>query len=133
MSGEYRIEVIADEDKCHAVEIKWKRQGAQKDDKMGVYCLRTNILKWEADTLWRTYVMLMEVEATFRSLKTNFGFRPVYHRKESRVSAHLFISLLAYHIAHTIRFKLKKEGVYLSWKRLRNIMSSQQRVITYRK
>lgn len=128
VSGEYRMEVIADEAKQHAVKIKWQRQGAQKDEQMGIYCLRTNLLDWEADTLWRTYVMLAEVEATFRSLKTDFGFRPVYHQKEIRVSAHLFISLLAYHIAHTIRFQLKSKGVHLSWKRLRNIMSSQQRV-----
>lgn len=128
VSGEYRMEVIADEAKQHAVKIKWQRQGAQKDEQMGIYCLRTNLLDWEADTLWRTYVMLTEVEATFRSLKTDFGFRPVYHQKEIRVSAHLFISLLAYHIAHTIRFQLKSKGVHLSWKRLRNIMSSQQRV-----
>ena len=128
VSKEYRIEVIADEKKQHAVEIKWQHQGTHKDEQMGVYCLRTNLLDWEADTLWRTYVMLTEVESTFRSLKTDFGLRPIYHRKESRVSAHLFISFLAYHVAHTIRFQLKNKGIHLSWKRLRNIMSSQQRV-----
>ena len=120
--------MIADEKKQHAVEIKWQHQGTHKDEQMGVYCLRTNLLDWEADTLWRTYVMLTEVESTFRSLKTDFGLRPIYHRKESRVSAHLFISFLAYHVAHTIRFQLKNKGIHLSWKRLRNIMSSQQRV-----
>ena len=128
VSQEYKIDVTADEQKQHAVKIEWQRQSIQKDDQMGIYCLRTNILDWEADALWHTYVMLTQVEATFRSLKTEFGFRPVYHRKEVRVSAHLFISLLAYHVAHTIRFQLKSKGIHLSWESLRKIMLSQQRV-----
>lgn len=85
-------------------------------------------MDWAADTLWRTYVMLTEVEATFRSLKTDFGLRPVYHQKEDRVGAHLFISLLAYHIAHTLRVQLKNHGIHLSWGCLRQCLSTQQRV-----
>jgi len=34
--------------------------------------------------------MLTEIEATFRSLKTDLGLRPVYHQKEDRVTGHLF-------------------------------------------
>jgi len=42
--------------------------------------------------LWTTYTMLTEIEATFRSLKTDLGLRPVYHQKEDRVTGHLFIT-----------------------------------------
>lgn len=34
-------------------------------------------------------------EATFKSLKSELGLRPVYHQKEERVTGHLFITLLA--------------------------------------
>ena len=72
--------------------------------------------------------MLTEVEATFRSLKTDFGLRPLYHQNEDRVSAHLFISLLAYHVAHTLRFQLKAHGIHLSWLGIRRCLSTQQRI-----
>ena len=51
---------------------------------------------WSEQQLWTTYIMLTEIEATFRSLKTDLGLRPVFHQKEERVTGHLFITLLAY-------------------------------------
>ena len=72
--------------------------------------------------------MLTEIEATFRSLKTELGLRPIYHHKEERVTGHLFISLLAYHLVHSLRFQLKLQGIHLSWDSLRNMMSTQQRI-----
>jgi transposase len=72
--------------------------------------------------------MLTDLEATFRSMKTELGLRPVYHLKEERVTAHLFITLLAYHLVHTLRYQLKRQGIDLSWQSLRQIMSRQQRL-----
>ena len=61
------------------------------------------------------------LEAAFRSLKTELGFRPVYHQKEKRVDAHLFISVLAYHLLHTIRYQLKEQKITMSWQSIRQI------------
>ena len=127
VANEYKIDIIADDNKLYATEIKWKRNQIN-NEKLGVYCLRSSIMDWEADSLWKTYTMLTEVEATFKSLKTDFGLRPVYHQKEDRVSAHLFISLIAYHVAHSIRYQLKNKNIHLNWKSIRKIMSTQQRV-----
>jgi len=52
----------------------------------------------------------------------------VYHQKEERVTAHLFITLLAYHLVHTIRYQLKMKGIHLSWNSIRQQLSSQQRI-----
>jgi transposase len=130
VSQDYRIEVIADDEKINAIRIEWQRepQSKQKDQHCGVYCLRTNIPDWPEEQLWTTYIMLTEIEATFRSLKTELGLRPVYHQKEERVTGHLFITLLAYHLVHTLRFQLKQQGIHLSWESIRNIMSTQQRI-----
>ena len=130
VSQDYRIEVIADDEKKNAIRIEWQRQpqSEQKDQHSGVYCLRTNIPDWSEEQLWTTYIMLTEIEATFRSLKTELGLRPVYHQKEERVTGHLFITLLAYHLVHTLRFQLKQQGIHLSWDSIRNIMSTQQRI-----
>jgi len=62
----------------------------------GVYCLRTTLVDQDNATLWRTCIMLTELESVFRSLKTDLGLRPVFHRIDRRVEGHLFISVLAY-------------------------------------
>ena len=127
---DYTIEVIADPEKNNAIQIEWQRkpQSELKDKHCGVYCLRTNIPDWPEEQLWNTYTMLTEIEATFRSLKTELGLRPVYHQKQDRVTGHLFITLLAYHLVHTLRFQLKQQGINLSWESIRNILSTQQRI-----
>ena len=126
----YLIEVSEDEDSGNATAITWKRQeksGSQATHP-GVYALRTNIEDWDEETLWRTYTLLTDLEAVFRSLKTELGLRPIYHQKTDRVSGHLFISLLAYHLVHTLRTTLKGEGIHASWTTLRRQLETQQRV-----
>jgi Transposase DDE domain len=94
----------------------------------GVYCLRTTLVEQDNATLWRTYIMLTELESVFRSLKTDLGLRPVFHRIDRRVEGHLFISVLAYHFVHTLRLQLKAQGVNDSWATLRQAMATQRRV-----
>lgn len=94
----------------------------------GVYCLRTNELNWDETTLWQTYTMLTDLEAVFRSLKSELGLRPIYHHKEDRAEGHLFITVLAYQAVQALRRKLKEQGINESWTTLREIFSVQQRV-----
>jgi transposase len=91
----------------------------------GVYCLRTNELRWDAATLWQTYTLLTNLEAVFRSLKSELGLRPVYHHKEDRADGHLFITVLAYQEVQVLRRKLKLHGVNAGWT---SLFSGQQRV-----
>ncbi len=130
VASDYRIEVIADDKKNNAIRIEWARQekSEQKDQHCGIYCLRTNIPDWSEQQLWTTYTILTEIEATFRSMKTELGLRPVFHQKKDRVTAHLFITLLAYHLVHTLRHQLKQQGIHLSWDSLRTLMATQQRI-----
>ena len=94
----------------------------------GVYCLRTTLIEQDNATLWRTYIMLTELESVFRSLKTDLGLRPVFHRVDRRVEGHLFISVLAYHFVHTLRLQLKQHGINDSWNTLRQTLATQHRV-----
>ncbi|SMG62339.1 transposase, IS4 family protein [methanotrophic bacterial endosymbiont of Bathymodiolus sp.] len=130
VAADYSIDVIADDKKSKATAIKWKRktESDQKDKHCGVYCLRTNIPDWSEEQLWTTYTMLTEIEATFRSLKSELGLRPAYHQKEERVTGHLFITLLAYHLVHTLRYQLKRQGLHFCWDNIRTSMSTQQRL-----
>jgi transposase len=78
--------------------------------------------------LWRTYTMLTDLEAVFRSMKSELGMRPVFHHKSRRVDGHLFISVLAYHMVHTIRYQLKARSIHLSWEGLRARLEGQDRI-----
>ena len=127
----YRIEVLADptDDKI-AAGLAWEQvpvSGTQLTHP-GVYCLRTNELNWDEATLWQTYTMLTDLEAVFRSLKSELGLRPVFHHKEERADGHLFISVLAYQAIQALRQQLKAPGIKESWKTLRVILAGQHRI-----
>jgi len=123
----YAIEVIADENKHKAIDIRWQRH-SENAPQPGHYCLRTNLKAWSDHQLWHTYIMLTEVESAFRSMKTELGLRPVYHQKRDRVAGHLFITVLAFHLVQTLRLQLKRQGIHWSWPTIREIMRTQQRV-----
>ena len=94
----------------------------------GMYCLRTPLVEQDNATLWRTYSMLTELKSVFRSLKTDLGPRPVFHRVDRRVEGHLFISVLACHFVNTLRLQLKQHGINDSWNTLRPALATQRRV-----
>ncbi len=111
-----------------ATKIQWARKKTIKETLPGVYCLRTNQTQWDDATLWRTYTMLTDLESVFRCLKAELGLRPVFHHKTHRVSGHLFISVLAYHLVHTVRIQLKASGIHLSWSGICRELMGQTRV-----
>lgn len=130
VSSRYTITVEKDEKSGNASSITWQQQPAPDttDTYPGVYCLRTSQTDWDESTLWNTYTMLTDLEAVFRSLKSELGLRPVHHQTTKRVSGHLFITVLAYHLVHVIRFKLKQKGIHSSWSSIRKTLSTQNRV-----
>jgi hypothetical protein len=94
----------------------------------GVYCLRSNATGWDEATLWRTYFTLTDLEAVFRSLKSELGLRPIYHHKPIRAEGHLFITVIAYQLVQVIRRRLRESGEYASWTTLRRILERQRRI-----
>ena len=126
----YDVSVIVDNEGDKALSISWERMEKANSQAThpGVYCLRTNLTDWNEEALWRTYTMLTDLEAVFRSLKSELGLRPIYHHKEERVSGHIFITLIAYHLVQTLRYQLKAEKINDSWQTIRRKMENQQRV-----
>ena len=49
---------------------------------------------------------------------------------EHRIDGHIFISIIAYHVLHTIRYQLKQHDINSSWDTIRKIMAIQLRVTT---
>lgn len=132
ISKYYDVIVKKDPDSSNAIDISWNEKiGTDNKSAMnGVYCLRTNNTTMDEKTLWKTYTTLTDLESVFRTLKTELGLRPIYHKTQKRVDAHLFITTIAYTIIHTIRYKLKANNINYSWTTIKNIISPQVRITT---
>ena len=72
----------------------------------GHYLLRSNVSGEDPAVLWTRYVQLTQIESVFRSLKSDLGLRPVYHRLEHRVDAHILVAFLAYCLQVTLKNRL---------------------------
>ena len=97
---------------AHQIEDKklsWSRRGEtiEQEAKLdGIYVIRTSESAEQlsaADTV-RGYKSLAQVERAFRSLKgLDLLIRPIRHRTEERVPAHIFLCLLAYYVEWHLR------------------------------
>jgi hypothetical protein len=72
----------------------------------GRYLLRTNLTDNDPAQLWQYYIQLVAVEEAFRNLKGDLAIRPLFHKHESRIEAHIFIAFLAYCIHVTLTRRL---------------------------
>jgi len=73
----------------------------------GRYLLRSNLTGRDKAQLWQFYVQLVQVEEAFKNLKDDLNLRPIYHQKEKRVEAHIFVAFLAYCLHVTLRARLR--------------------------
>lgn len=73
----------------------------------GRYLLRTNLTESDPARLWEYYLQLVAVEEAFKTLKGDLSIRPIYHQREDRIEAHIFIAFLAYCLHVTLGHRLK--------------------------
>ena len=128
IAGQYSIEVSGDEKKEKVTGLIWVHQPEKQSKAPGIYCIRTNQTQLNNKEIWDTYRMLNDIEEAFRILKTDLGLRPIYHQTTDRVSGHIFISVLAYHILHTIRHQLKQHGINDSWQTVASKLNNHYRI-----
>uniref|UniRef100_UPI00123D7960 IS1634 family transposase n=1 Tax=Cysteiniphilum sp. SYW-8 TaxID=2610890 RepID=UPI00123D7960 len=112
VASHFELELKADANKENALSLTWHDKETRANKNKGIYCIRANQTHLNNQQIWQTYRMLNDIEAAFRVLKSDLGMRPVYHQTTERISGHIFISILAYHILHCIRFQLKKMDIH---------------------
>jgi len=83
---------------------KAKLHAAQLRD--GHYLLRSNLTAEDPEVLWTRYVQLTQIEAAFRSLKSELRVRPIYHQLTHRADAHILVAFLAYCLQVTLKNRL---------------------------
>lgn len=73
----------------------------------GHYLLRSNLSDKQPEWLWKLYILLVEIEAVFKSFKNDLSLRPIYHSVQPRVEAHIFVCFLAYCLHVTLKQRLR--------------------------
>ena len=74
----------------------------------GRYLLRTNLTAGEPTQLWTFYIQLTEVEQAFKEIKHDLAIRPIFHKTEERIEAHIFVAFLAYCLQVTLKAQLRQ-------------------------
>jgi transposase len=80
----------------------------------GKYVIQTEEPNLSAVDAVRLYKELSEVERAFANLKDVLDMRPIYHRTDDRVQAHIFVAALAFLLHRAIEKKLKAARLDLS-------------------
>jgi transposase len=120
---------VAIEETGEGVRLKWTYVGKRKDWQQlreGAYLLRTNLQAETAGQLWSKYIQLTEVEASFRTLKSELSIRPIHHQKKNRVKAHVLVAFLGYALWVTLKHLLKARHSDLSPGKALNLLSTIQ-------
>ncbi|HKL22708.1 MAG TPA: IS1634 family transposase [Tichowtungia sp.] len=100
--------------------LSWERQEQWDENRElhGCYHLRST-LDLEDRQLWKLYITLTRVEDAFRSMKSELGLHPFHHQLARRCRAHIWITILAYHLLRWTEHSLKLSGYDCTWRTLR--------------
>jgi hypothetical protein len=120
----YYAKYLDIDDKC---DIKYKLNPNKiiQDEKLdGIKGYVTNDFTLSANEVIQHYQNQYEVERAFRISKTDLRIRPIYHRLETRIKAHVLISFVSYAIYKEFERKLKGNDIEFdfSQKLLRKII-----------
>ncbi len=130
----FQATIEASQDGSRATRVLWKRLPAsanqadrEPDPLHGCYVIETPHTEKSAPEIWKLYMTLTRVEDAFKSLKTDLGTRPIHHQLAHRTAAHLFISVLAYHLLISIEYQLARQGDNRRWKTIREVLQTHLR------
>ena len=95
-------------------------------DRDGSYILRSNAINEDAATMWSMYMQLVNIEAAFKSMKSDLAIRPIRHYVQPRVEAHIFVAFMGYCLLTTLRKYLEPIAPGLSPKAVLEQLASIQ-------
>jgi len=77
-------------------ELRLSRKAIREKEKRdGLWVIHTNDEELSAEDLALAYKQLVRVEETWKTMKSTIEIRPVFHRTEGRIKAHVFLCVLA--------------------------------------
>ncbi|NSW83133.1 MAG: IS1634 family transposase [Syntrophothermus sp.] len=97
----------------------------RKDERFdGYYGIQTNEKNMSAKGVLAAYHDLWKIEESFRIMKSTLEVQPVFHWTERRIKGHFVVCFLAFLLARTLEFKLRKAEVEASADAIREAMNS---------
>ena len=112
-----------------AVSMEWKRRPesiAERKKFHGKYVLLTSLDENDELNVWEFYNVIRTVEETFHTLKTDLDMRPVYHKSDGGIKAHLHLAVLAYWVVSVTKYRLKlKQYPNVRWDEIMRIAQAQ--------
>lgn len=111
-AGLFQVQVEADSN--GSARFRWSKSEPWRDWARlseGCYLLRSNVIDWTPEELWRAYIQLTEAEDAFRIQKSDLQIRPVWHHKQERVQAHILVCFLAYVLWKTLEAQCRQAGL----------------------
>jgi len=127
---DYDIALEQTNGKVHAITFKKNPNGQFKSEKFGQYVIRTDRVDLNEEEISALHRSLTTIESSFRAMKSDLGLRPNYHKSEEATTAHIFLTVLAYHMVCPILKRLSHSGIDYTWNSVRNILASHDRVVT---
>ena len=94
----------------------------------GHYLLRSNLARESPAKLWQFYIQLTEVEQAFKELKSDLAIRPLWHQKDERIEAHIFVAFLAYCLQVSLKARLKTHAPGLTPRAVLEKLAAMQMV-----
>lgn len=142
----YTIDITEENGTVRKISWAYHEQNS-KERCLGEYLIRTSRTDLAAEEISLIHRTLTMVESAFAWLKSSLGLRPNFHQKDSRVSAHAGISVLAYFLLAPILHKIQWGGMFIGckpemreehypwsipygWKGITRTLCSQVRVTT---
>ena len=126
----YAIEIEQQDSVVKAIRFKKNRAGQSKSEGFGDYVIRTDRVDLDESAISTIHRSLTRIEGSFRAMKSDLGLRPNYHKGEEATQAHIFLSVLAYHMVCPVLHRLCQSGLNYTWNSVRNTLSSHDRVVT---
>lgn len=123
----YNITVSRNGDVATTITFDKNPKGKAKERHVGEYILRTSRCELIHEEISMIHRSLTIVENSFRSMKSELGIRPNHHKRDDSSVAHIFITVLAYHIVAGVLKKLRSDGIRYSWASIRELLSNHQR------
>lgn len=92
----------------------------------GKYVLLTSLDENDEVNIWKFYNVIRTVEETFHILKSDLDIRPVYHKSDDGIKAHLNLAVLAYWLVSVTKYRLKlKDYENVRWDEIIRIAKTQ--------
>lgn len=109
------------EGEVHVVIDKEKFEQDEKWDGLQGYLTNAKLTK---DEILENYGHLWRIEKAFRVAKTDLKIRPIFHRKQKRIEAHICLTFVAYKVYKELERQLKEKKSDLSPEKVIEILQN---------